>query len=49
MIKHSTLTHGDPAELASLLDDEELDESQLRAVIINLLNRVARLEALVTP
>lgn len=43
--KHSTLTHGDPGEVADILDGEEVDESQLRAALINALRRIERLES----
>lgn len=42
--KHSTLTHGNPAEVADILDSEECDDSQLRAALINALRRIDVLE-----
>lgn len=42
--KHSTLTHGDAAEVADILDGENVDESQLRAALINALRRIDVLE-----
>lgn len=42
--KHSTLTHGSAAEVADILDGEEVDENQLRAALINALTRIATLE-----
>ncbi len=38
------LTHGEPEEVAAMIDGMELGEAELRAVLINLLNRIARLE-----
>jgi hypothetical protein len=45
-MSHAILTHGDPLEVADMLDDQGWGDetSELRAALINALRRISELE-----
>ena len=46
-IRHCLLRHGELDEIGSLIDDNNLDEIQIRAVLLNLIERIRRLEVVI--